>query len=98
MRCTMTWEEVYTGVIQVEEEQGGIITGINAENGKIYVTYSKLPTELPSPTSDLFGKENANEVNKLEASKEEDKPEDKPEGIPEDKFEGSDDEEGALVY
>lgn len=53
MRCTMTWEEVYAGIIQAEIPEFSV-DYINAERGSIYVTYTQIPSEVPSPATHEF--------------------------------------------
>ena len=53
MRCTMTWEDVYTGIVQAKIPSSEI-DHLEAENGKLYIIYSNTPDEYPSPTSNSF--------------------------------------------
>lgn len=53
MRCTMTWEEVYGGIIEIATPVFSV-DHISATRGKIGVLYTEVPSEYPSPTSHTF--------------------------------------------
>lgn len=54
MRCTMTWEEVYSGIIQVNTPTFAV-DALLAERGKLYLTFTAIPEEIPNiETFDFF--------------------------------------------
>lgn len=54
MRCTMTWKEVYNGLIEIPEETSPSIDHISAVNGKIFVQYTSVLTYRPTPSDFEF--------------------------------------------
>lgn len=53
MRVTMTWKEVYSGIVSYEEPDP-ILDFINAENGYITVFYTNKLSEIPTLTAHNF--------------------------------------------
>lgn len=53
MRCTMTWEEVYSGIIQTKLPVFRI-DHIEASRGQIIVQYTDIPDEVPNPETHKF--------------------------------------------